>query len=161
MSSSSPKAKKRILGLRELTVIQVGGFVIIAFIVIMVISSMLYRSTLLEATNENMLSLTKAVAQEIDTVNLRAITLTQTLIDFQISGGFNNRSISEKYLRTMLENSDYITGTYIGYEVNADGEDINNIGSSSGHDSQGRFLPYWYRDQNNILLAPPLGYRFQ
>lgn len=156
MSNNSGGSTRRFWGLREKTIVQVGVLVIITFLAIMMISSSFFRSTLLDATNENMLSLTTAVATEIDNLTLRSVTLTQSMVDFQIAGGFRNRSLSEAFLRTTLESNAFITGTYIGFEPNADGNDGDNIGASSGHDEQGRFLPYWYRDQSSILLDPLL-----
>jgi len=149
--------QKRTFGLREKTIFQVGTFVIITFITIMAITSFSFRSNQLEMTKENMLALTGVVALEIDSLNSNAITLTQSLIDYQVAGGFGNRQLSEQYIRAILDSNDFVTGTYIGYEPNADGyDDIERIGASPGHDEQGRFLPYWYRDNGRILIEPLL-----
>lgn len=152
---SEGKVRKRRLGLTEKTVLQVGVLVIITFVVIMAISSSYFRAALIESTNENLLSLTREVSKDIDGITLRAVTLTQTLVDYQLGGGFRDRLTSEGYLRKMLESNEFITGTYIGFEPNADGLDSDHIGLP-GHDKNGRFLPYWYRDSNNLALEPLL-----
>ncbi|MBT3345448.1 MAG: histidine kinase, partial [Gemmatimonadetes bacterium] len=104
------------------------------------------------------------VAAEIERANTRAVLAAEVMAHAQESGGlFGQREASVTFARRILEVNQDFTGTYFGYEPNADGEDVRNqeFGESSkiarAHDGAGRFLPYWYRDQqvsSRILLTP-------
>ncbi len=63
----------------------------------------------------------------------------------------------------MLEEMPELTGSYIGYEPNADTDDtaflatLEDPALRKSMDASGRYLPYWFRDKNDndkLLLTP-------
>ena len=69
-----------------------------------------------------------------------------------------NRDEVLNMLKSWLESDSDILGTYVGFEPNEfDGNDANYI-NTDGHDSTGRFVPYWYRDGNSVALDPLVDY---
>jgi hypothetical protein len=61
-------------------------------------------------------------------------------------------------LRNLLEQNPNLIGTYVCFEPNAfDGRDSEYVGTE-GHDSTGRFIPYWNKLDGPIVLEPLLNY---
>tara|TARA_R110002050_G_scaffold57423_5_gene129230 strand:- start:146052 stop:148079 length:2028 start_codon:yes stop_codon:yes gene_type:complete len=96
-------------------------------------------------------------ALEIERRNANAIRTAKIMALAQEEGMFGNRVASSEFAhRVLSEHPDY-TGAYFGYDANADYRDAQYTGDEySGKitDQAGRFLPYWYRDENSIALAP-------
>lgn len=64
-------------------------------------------------------------------------------------------------LKQQLKDNPHLVGAYVGFEPNAfDGKD-SEYANTYGHDSTGRFVPYWYRRGNNIYLEPLVNYDVQ
>ena len=67
-----------------------------------------------------------------------------------VQTGQANRNVLDLSLKRILENQPSFYGVWIGFEPNAfDGMDSEYIGKE-GHDSTGRYIPYWYRDGGKI-----------
>jgi PAS domain-containing protein/HAMP domain-containing protein len=61
-------------------------------------------------------------------------------------------------LKNYLEKHPAVLGFYTGWEPNAfDGKD-SLYANTNGHDQTGRFVPYWVRNGNQIILEPLVGY---
>ncbi|MFT5366961.1 MAG: two-component system sensor histidine kinase/response regulator [Candidatus Latescibacterota bacterium] len=130
-----------------------------------IIYTALSMSDEMRKENESLLqNLSEKVALEIERSNSHAVTVAQVMVYAQESGGlFGKRAESTEYARRVLEESPEFTGAYFGYEPNMDQNDAAFLKSNDGQklakamDDKGRFLPYWYRDQNNemkLLLTP-------
>lgn len=64
-------------------------------------------------------------------------------------------------LERILKDNPHLVGTYVGFEPNAfDGKDAEYV-NAYGHDSTGRFVPYWYRRGDAIYLEPLVYYDVQ
>ena len=107
--------------------------------------------------------LASQVAAEIERGNTRATMTAQIMAFAQQSGMFGKRPETTAYARRVLEAFPEFTGAYFGYEPNADTDDAAYRASEpaagviDGLDASGRFLPYWYRgqqDASEILLEP-------
>ncbi|MFT5716535.1 MAG: methyl-accepting chemotaxis protein [Oleiphilaceae bacterium] len=99
------------------------------------------------------------VALEIERRNANAIRTAKLMALAQESALFGNRIKSTEYARQILSEHPEFTGAYFGYEPNADGNDEafstpEFIDKST--DSQGRYLPYWYKDEENQSVVTPL-----
>ncbi|MFT5366956.1 MAG: two-component system NtrC family sensor kinase, partial [Candidatus Latescibacterota bacterium] len=130
-----------------------------------IIYTALSMSDEMREENESLLqNISEKVALEIERSNSHAVTVAQIMAYAQESGGlFGKRAESTEYARRILEESPEFTGACFGYEPNIDQNDAVFLKSNAGQklaqalDKEGRFLPYWYRDQNNetkLLLAP-------
>ncbi|MFH1243793.1 MAG: methyl-accepting chemotaxis protein, partial [Pseudomonadota bacterium] len=96
---------------------------------------------------------TREIANKIDERNLEAVTIAKTMALAQKSGLFGNREASTLYARNILLENFRLTGSYFGYEPNADQDDKAYLEKSrdkgQGLDKNGRFLPYWFVDQSD------------
>jgi len=69
-----------------------------------------------------------------------------------------SRQEANAMLYNLLEEHPHLLGTYVAYEPNAfDGQDEMYI-NAAGHDSTGRFIPYWNKIDGDIELEPLLDY---
>jgi methyl-accepting chemotaxis protein len=82
---------------------------------------------------------------------------------FEAAGVVENAGISRRQANSLLqyyiEHSPQFHGAYVAFEPNAyDGKDENFV-DEWGHDSTGRFIPYWTRDEKGAgALNPLTGY---
>ncbi len=69
-----------------------------------------------------------------------------------------NREEANNMLYNLLVGHPQLLGTYVAYEPDAfDGSDILYV-NSKGHDSTGRFIPYWNKITGPIKIDPLLDY---
>lgn len=69
-----------------------------------------------------------------------------------------DRKSANNILASILKNRKELLGIYTLWEPNAfDKRDIEFIGKE-GHDSTGRFIPYWSKYDNELILEPILDY---
>ncbi len=117
--------------------------------------------------NEEMIKrLADKVAMEVERGNTRAVMAVQTMAFAQENGLFGRRVESSAYARKVLAEFPEFTGSYFGYEPNADQNDqafLNSDQAKRIHqamDSKGRFIPYWYRGKEesnkHLLFLEPL-----
>jgi len=103
------------------------------------------------------------VAGEIEIANTRAVMAAQIMALSQQNGLFGKRYESSQLARAILLRFPEFTGSYFGYEPNADQNDENFLVTESSQDfldrmdDKGRYIPYWFRDSTNndkILVEP-------
>ena len=127
-------------------------FFIITFLVIVVISYIIYNTLTEEAENKITIRLNCA-ASEISLSNIESSAISKTVSIAQQKILFGKRENSVQLVNSVLKENKHLTGASIGYEPNADGQDIANKNAANnlnkGYDQTGRFLPYWYRDLIN------------
>jgi len=124
------------------------------FLQVTLISSFFIKEmydTLRESTQRNILTNLTEVAQKIEYSNVEAITVVKTMALAEESGLFGKRSASSNYAKQILVENPQFTGAYFGYEPNADQNDqeyLQKLGQNTSElDANGRFLPYWFREQ--------------
>ncbi len=72
--------------------------------------------------------------------------------------GDHSRTAINALLQHSLKGRPEVLGIYTGWEPNAfDGDDARNVGKE-GHDSTGRFIPYWHRGNGQPALEPLVDY---
>jgi len=83
-----------------------------------------------------------------------AKTLSNTLDSYEDADREEVLSI----LKNLLIENPLLLGTYVAYEPNSfDGKDAEFV-NATGHDSTGRFVPYWNKMNGPIVLDPLLHY---
>ncbi len=83
-----------------------------------------------------------------------AKTISNTMDSYEAS----DREEVLGILKNLLIENPNLLGTYVAYEPNAfDGRDAEFV-NASGHDSTGRFVPYWNKMTGTIVLDPLLHY---
>jgi len=101
----------------------------------------------------------QVVALEIERRNANAVRTAKMMVLAQEVEMFGKRAISSKFAHRVLEEFPEYTGAYFGYEQNINGLDSKY--TTKEHvdkttDKNGRFLPYWYRDNDKKLVVAPL-----
>jgi two-component sensor histidine kinase len=84
--------------------------------------------------------------------------ITETIAVSMASYDSFSREETSNMLYNLLVEHPNLLGTYVAYEPNAfDGKD-ELYANSSGHDSTGRFIPYWNKIGGDIQLNPLVNY---
>ncbi|WP_319506597.1 methyl-accepting chemotaxis protein [uncultured Methanolobus sp.] len=84
--------------------------------------------------------------------------LAQTLASTMENYGTGDRAEVNAILKSLLQEDQGLLGTYVAYEANDfDGNDAE-FANTQGHDSTGRFIPYWSRIGGSVALDPLAGY---
>ncbi|WP_406655971.1 methyl-accepting chemotaxis protein [Methanolobus sp. ZRKC2] len=118
----------------------------------------------------------KVTEQEIANVQGKAADITQSsaykydnemrankLIAQNLATTMSNYDSSDRgevnaILKDMLESNSEVQAVYVGYEPNSfDGNDAAYV-NNAGHDSTGRFVPYWNTLGGSVALEPLVGY---
>ena len=143
--------KKRHTSIARKIIIFIGLAIILQ---VTLISSFFIKEmydALRESTQRNIFTNLTEIAQEIESSNLEAITVVKTMALAQENGLFGKRQESSNYAKQILVENPQFTGSYFGYEPNADQNDqqyLQAVGKNTGGlDAKGRFLPYWFREQ--------------
>jgi len=134
--------------------------IVVVLLIVAVFSRSMYRNLITE--NEQLIKAhTQVIANEIEEQNLEAVSVAKAMALAQKSGLFGNREASIRYARNILSNYSRFTGSYFGYEPNADQNDsafLERAGDmSKGLNKEGRFLPYWFVEEGKegqIKLTP-------
>ena len=93
------------------------------------------------------------ITAALDTVR----TLASTFESLHASGDATRPELT-RILRSTLDQHPEFLGVSTGWEPDAfDGDDARYAGTR-GHDKTGRFIPYWYRDDTGLHLAPLTDY---
>jgi len=131
-------------------------------VVIVAVIAFVARFSFVSAQQQAELSLKQSaelVALEIEKRNKNAIITAKMMVLSQEEGMFGKRDISSLFAKRVLREFPEYTGISFGYEPNIDNQDSTEKESDQVNlsvDSDGRFLPYWYRDSSNNLQITPL-----
>jgi len=119
-----------------------------------------FRMLELEAEDE-LLREALVTAADIEHSNVDAVRTARLVAAAQESGLFGDRARTIEILRGVLAASPGLTGVYVGYEPDADGNDAESVERDPPEwreESGGRFLPYVFRDwtRGNAIAIKPL-----
>lgn len=124
---------------------------LVVLLIVVVFSHSMYIS-LIKDNDQLIRTHTQDIANRIEVGNLEAVTIAKTMALAQKSGLFGKREASTKYAFNVLTENPGFTGSYFGYEPNADQDDaayLEKAGNGAkGLSKSGRFLPYWFVDGN-------------
>ncbi|MEU8612298.1 methyl-accepting chemotaxis protein [Actinoplanes sp. NPDC048791] len=97
------------------------------------------------------------VQQQLATGLGTARDMAQVLQATAASGG-DRRTVNAQLQAVLSVHPEYL-GTWTGWEPNAfDNRDAAFRKADAGHDATGRLVPYWFRDNGKISLAPLVDY---
>lgn len=97
------------------------------------------------------------ISAELEAALQSARTLGMEFAGLQASG-LASRQVFSQMLKATLEQSPLFLGVWTCWESNAlDGRDAAFVGAS-GHDSTGRFIPYWVRSGGSVSLEALVDY---
>ena len=146
------------LSLRARMLITICSVILGAFIIInLVIIINVTNNTTKEAMDKTK-EISSRYSNDIQLIIEEALVTARTLAE-SFEGMKNsqnvNRDAMNSMLKQVLQNNDDFLGVWTCWEPNAlDGNDLKYI-DHPGHDSTGRFIPYWNRDASgNISLKP-------
>ncbi len=124
------------------------------------------NSLIREQTKTGLLALAGGEARFIQSKLETNIVTARTLADVfktihgqkDLVDSVNVRSLFSDILLEVLKDNEEFLGTYSAWEPDAlDGKDSLYAGDvESGHDSTGRFVPYWNRDENGKIARQAL-----
>jgi methyl-accepting chemotaxis protein len=123
------------------------------------------RSTMLETGKKEAEVAAEEQAWSIDTEIEQALntarTLAQSLSAMKTQGAQLDRNDVNGMLKQVLVDNPDFLGVYTLWEPNAfDGKDAQYV-NKPGHDATGRFIPYWVRSNDQIILEPLLDYEVE
>ena len=129
-------------------------------VIILAIVAMIANSSFHSARSQAEYSLQQAaqlVAQEIERRNANAVRTATMMVLAQEEGLFGNREASSNLANRVMNELPEYTGAYFGYEPNINNKDASYTSEEFANktaDESGRFLPYWYRDNGQLLVTP-------
>jgi HAMP domain-containing protein/CRISPR/Cas system CMR-associated protein Cmr5 small subunit len=102
---------------------------------------------------QNLLS-AKSYANQIDAFINRYNSIAETLSYSQANYSGHSRKEVLNFLKQIAEKDKNILGSWLIYEPNLFDNLDNQYRNTFGHDSTGRFLPYWNRLKGDLVLEP-------
>lgn len=139
-----------------------GLCLLLTAVIIIAYSAIFIRNTAIKTAEERSVSLAKGYAgqirAELEAGLATARTLSQLFSSVKDEGNYANidREQANGILRRLLEANSHLVATYTCWEPEAfDGLDTGYTGTA-GHDSTGRFIPYWSRNSNGEIKLEPL-----
>jgi len=98
------------------------------------------------------------VKAELEIAMNAARTMAQFLEGLKNSGESPNRKTINEMLKQLIQRNPGFVGVWTCWEPNAlDGKDAD-FANTEGHDSTGRFIPYWNRGAGKIVVEPLMDY---
>jgi len=129
-------------------------------IIIVTLVSIIANSSYSSARFQAEFSLRQAaqlVSLEIERRNASAVLTAKMMVLAQEESMFGQREVSSNFAHRVLTEFPEYTGAFFGYEPNADEQDLVQATPEfidSTVNTNGRFLPYWYRDGVNEVVTP-------
>lgn len=121
----------------------------------------LNREESMEQARDLALSHSRELASVVQLEFERALDVARSLAYFLEGLGASSnldRGLVNEVLAQTLRRNPHFFGIWTCWEPNAfDGRDRDFAGMT-GHDGTGRFIPYWHRDGEKIVLEPLAGY---
>ncbi|MAT44034.1 MAG: hypothetical protein CL609_17000, partial [Anaerolineaceae bacterium] len=148
--------------IRGQLVLTTVGIVLVTVVTITIIAALSIQNTIIENTQTAVKSEAQLNSEEISNhLNASfavARALANTFTGMKQSGKPLDREIVNQMLyQVMVDNPD-ILGVSTGWEPNAFDNKDSQYANTAGHDDTGRFIPYWYRSGDEIVLEPLLDY---
>jgi len=150
----------------RLSLILSVGVVLIILGLIMY-SSYSFKTMLYDTVRTNAESRTKKLSREIQVKIETALNSSRSLSQvFEALKKSDNyvaitRNEANLILQKILKEYDYYLSTYTIWEPMAFDNSDGSFSGSTGHDESGRFIPFWSKNGNELILEPATDYTVQ
>jgi len=141
------KDKMMLSILPTMAILLIGLTIVIAFYI--------YVTEKENILNRNLLT-ARSYASQINAFVNKYDSIAETLSAAQLNYGGHSRSEIQNFLKEIAQKDKNILGSWMIYEPNAFDNKDNRYKNKIGHDSTGRFLPYWNRLKGDLVLDPVL-----
>ncbi len=152
----------RFKSIRTQLILSTASIVLTTVIIIIALAGTTLQNSITDNTKSAVKSEAQQNSEEISNrLNASfsvARTLANTLTGMKQSGKPLDRDLVNQILyQVLLDNPDML-GVSTGWEPNAFDNADRKYANTAGHDETGRFIPYWYRSGDEIVLEPLLDY---
>lgn len=150
----------------QMRMVLIGGFcLLLVSASLITYATVTLRSVAREEAEKDSYVVAQSQAQLIKAEMNQALntarTLAQSLAAMKTQGTQLSRPQVNAMLKQILADNPNFLGIYTLWEPNAfDGQDAR-YANTAGHDETGRFIPYWVRSGNEIILEPLLDYEIE
>ncbi|APH39458.1 sensor histidine kinase [Methanohalophilus halophilus] len=136
--------------------IVIGLFLVLAVTTAVIISTATFQQEKL--AYQQSIETTKNLANKFNGDMQSNHAIGQTIANSMVEYESGNRDEVNAILKRLLVENPNLIGTYVAFEPNAfDGKD-ELYADTFGHDSTGRFIPYWTKIGGSLHLEPLLEY---
>lgn len=137
-------------------------FIVIGVLLVLVTSTAVIISTVtnqeVDLAYEQSIEKSRGYANQFDVDMRKNHAIGQTIANSLAAYETADRDEVNDILKELAVKNPDLLGTYVCYEPNAfDGNDRTFV-NAPGHDSTGRFIPYWNRISGDLQLDPLLNY---
>ncbi|WP_244603599.1 histidine kinase dimerization/phosphoacceptor domain -containing protein [Methanococcoides sp. AM1] len=137
-------------------------FIVIGVLLVLVTSTAVIISTVtnqeVDLAYEQSIEKSRGYANQFDVDMRKNHAIGKTIANSMAAYETADRDEVNEILKEIAVENPDLLGTYVCYEPNAfDGNDITFV-DTQGHDSTGRFIPYWNRINGDLQLDPLLNY---
>ncbi len=137
-------------------------YIVVVLIAIFAVSGVMIVNTATDMQTklayEEVEAVTFSAANQVNTDLNEYMTTASVLSAMLNQYESSDRDEVNNILRQILVTNPNFLGVYVAFEPNAfDGMDTDFV-NTAGHDSTGRFIPYWYREGNTIGQDPLVDY---
>ncbi|MFO7818668.1 MAG: methyl-accepting chemotaxis protein [Halanaerobacter sp.] len=133
--------------------LKIGLAIICTLLIISVIIIVDFRQAQFKMVKKEISEIIEKNALKLNKDNQRLKKSVEMITFQQEAGGFGNRKNSINYLKSFLQSNSDLEGVSISYEPNADAQDKKYKNTNKkGISSEGRFLAYWSKEQDDIKL---------
>ena len=140
------------MSLKNKITIQITIVVIIVISLISFITIQNFRESQITEIKKEMTSIIHNFSLKINDKNKQINSTVESMAIQQTTGGFAKLNDSLKFLNEILKNTPDILGNYLIYKEDAL-PNKDNYNSKQGLNSNGRYAPYYTRENGNINLS--------
>jgi len=148
------------LSIKKKLMLSISVASIVILLVLIITSIQIVTDQVEEQQYENIQETAKRYANLIDADMKSKVEIAETMstsMEYYAKETASREQISEM-LRALLEENEGVLGTYVCFEPNEFDSNDEQYMNTESHDSTGRFIPYWYRNGNSIVLDPLVDY---
>lgn len=130
----------------------------VTVVIVAVKASNMSKTEALEKAEEIAYRYGASVKSEIDVAMDSARTLAQAFEGFREGGFVPSRSFVNDMLKSIISKNDQFLGVWTCWEPNAFDDADTQWADVMGHDSTGRYIPYWNRSSGEAKMEPLVDY---
>ncbi|MFP4655918.1 MAG: ATP-binding protein, partial [Methanohalobium sp.] len=129
-----------------------GVFIVLASSTAVIISTVTEQQE--DLAYKQSTRMAQSYANEIDADMRSYMTIARSFSDTMENYQSSNRAEVNQMLKDILIDNPKLVGTYVAFEPDAFDNNDSYYVNKTGHDSTGRFIPYWNKLHGNTTLDP-------